>query len=716
MADQIYKVRDPQGNIREIKGPAGASDEEVIAQAQRLFAAPAPAPTAPEPRSEGMPTAPRQDIPFGQLTAPFMGFSSGVGNVMFGGQELLGRGLQAIGAQETGAALAADAARRRAQEQAKIQPYKEQFPIATGAGEFAGEVISTLPVGGAIAAPVRAAGAGRLAQAIRTGGLSTGAAPATTLGGRLADLGTRVSGGAITGGATAGLINPDEIETGAAMGGAVAAAAPPIIKGLSRVAGKATDVGNLPNQLAARMVRESLNSPEQVAAVRAALQQAQQQGLDLTAQQAIARNGLIVPGLQATIEKAIKQTGLVDTRLAKETAQEATRLTTIKNMTPDLQASINIRAASAKPFYEAADKAVLPIDSDLASVISRMPEGTLAAAANIAKMEGRPFIMGKTTPPKIVETGVLDAAGNPVTKEIPGKTAEITGESLHYIKRALSDIAYGPTSTTGAGRDTQLAARKLLGDYVKVFETKVPEYGEARRIYSDLSAPVNQAQVLKEMASVLEKPGGGERIGPFLNVLGRGEQAMLKRAGGRGGPRFEALDEVLTPEQMSTVREVARQLETQTALKSQITEAQQRASDLIKDELPNYRIPNIFNVWATSANKILATLGLKIGDESIKKIAEASMSAKSFDELLNTLPGEERSKVLKAISDPSTWGKTGATIMKSATVATTPPVSLDVSGTAESMSPAERRLAEQVRMEQRNMLNPNQSNQNNLMR
>lgn len=39
MADQIYKVRDPQGNIREIRGPAGASDAEVIAQAKRLFAA-----------------------------------------------------------------------------------------------------------------------------------------------------------------------------------------------------------------------------------------------------------------------------------------------------------------------------------------------------------------------------------------------------------------------------------------------------------------------------------------------------------------------------------------------------------------------------------------------------------------------------------------------------------------------------------------------------
>ena len=39
MADQIYKVRDPQGTIREIKGPAGASDDDVIAQAQKLFSA-----------------------------------------------------------------------------------------------------------------------------------------------------------------------------------------------------------------------------------------------------------------------------------------------------------------------------------------------------------------------------------------------------------------------------------------------------------------------------------------------------------------------------------------------------------------------------------------------------------------------------------------------------------------------------------------------------
>jgi len=42
METQIYKVRDPSGAIREIKGPAGASDETIIEKAKELFANVAP--------------------------------------------------------------------------------------------------------------------------------------------------------------------------------------------------------------------------------------------------------------------------------------------------------------------------------------------------------------------------------------------------------------------------------------------------------------------------------------------------------------------------------------------------------------------------------------------------------------------------------------------------------------------------------------------------
>ena len=59
MTAQIYKVRDPTGAIREIRGPAGASDEEVIAQAQKLLASQPETPKAPERKPFSMSDIPR---------------------------------------------------------------------------------------------------------------------------------------------------------------------------------------------------------------------------------------------------------------------------------------------------------------------------------------------------------------------------------------------------------------------------------------------------------------------------------------------------------------------------------------------------------------------------------------------------------------------------------------------------------------------------------
>jgi hypothetical protein len=394
-------------------------------------------------------------------------------------------------------------------------------------------------------------------------------------------------------------------------------------------------------------------------------------GDNVTAQQALAQGNVVAPGAQAVLQKTISRTSPA-VQETKALADEAARMSTIKEITPDLNAAVIARRDASKPLYEAADKAIVPLDKDVSAVLARMPEGTLAKAAEIAKMEGRPFIMGKA----VAEQKVPNALGT--VDIIPAKTPELTGESMHYIRRALSDVAYGPTASTGAGRDTQMAARTLLDDYVKVFESKVPEYAQARKVFSDLSAPVNQAQVLKEMASVLEKPGGGERIGPFLNVLGRGEEAMLKRAGGKGAPRYESLSEVLTPEQLQAVRGVADQLATDASVGKQISAGQQLATKLLKDELPNYRLPNIFNVIATTANKMLDVLGLKVGEKTIREISKAGETAQSFDELLGLLPGQDRVKLLKAMSDPDTWAKIHTTVKNPAVGKALMGVSADV--------------------------------------
>lgn len=57
METQIYKVRDPSGALREISGPAGATDEQVIAKAKELFGGqasePIPQPVTQEPVKRG---------------------------------------------------------------------------------------------------------------------------------------------------------------------------------------------------------------------------------------------------------------------------------------------------------------------------------------------------------------------------------------------------------------------------------------------------------------------------------------------------------------------------------------------------------------------------------------------------------------------------------------------------------------------------------------
>lgn len=405
-------------------------------------------------------------------------------------------------------------------------------------------------------------------------------------------------------------------------------------RGATKVVGAIQDMRQLPNRFAAEIARKSFETPANLEAGRNALRQAIAQGSDDTAAQVLAQSNVISPTTQTSISEATKRTTPA-AKATKEAAQEAARKSTLNAITPDVQAAITTRAEMSDPFYKVADKSVAVVDDALKNIFDRMPAGTLNDAIEIAKIEGKPFTLsGK----KGVDIG-----------------DSLTGQQMHYIKRALGDIAYGSKPSSNLGEDAQKATRALLDEYLTAFETKIPPYGEARRIYSDLSAPVNQAQVLKEMVSVLENPRGGERIGPFLNVLGRGEQAMLKRAGGRGASRYEALSEVLTPDQIKVVRQVADELKAGDEAASQATLGQKRFIDLVKEEVPNLRIPNVFSIFATTTNSALSRLDSRIGKKTMAELAKASESAQSFDELLSFLPAHERNKVLKAIRSPETW-------------------------------------------------------------
>lgn len=131
--------------------------------------------------------------------------------------------------------------RREAMDYALQDLGADPKSMAYQGGKLGAEIAGTLPVGGVLAKGLTKAapGATRLAEALRTGGMSTGAPGVqilTRAGGK--DLALRAAGGGITGGASTLAINPED--TG--MGAGISAALPvggKLLVGAGRGVGKA---------------------------------------------------------------------------------------------------------------------------------------------------------------------------------------------------------------------------------------------------------------------------------------------------------------------------------------------------------------------------------------------------------------------------------------------------------------------------------------------
>lgn len=128
-----------------------------------------------------------------------------------------------------GLSLESNRQRRAAMDEALQGLGADTSGFAYNAGKIGGEIAGTAGVPGLLAKgaqSIRAAPA--LIEALRTGGMSAGGLQGAK------GLATRAVGGALAGGATAGLVNPEDAGTGAAIGGAL----PAVVQGAG-MAGKA---------------------------------------------------------------------------------------------------------------------------------------------------------------------------------------------------------------------------------------------------------------------------------------------------------------------------------------------------------------------------------------------------------------------------------------------------------------------------------------------
>jgi hypothetical protein len=654
-----YSIAAPDGKTYRIDGPPGASDDDVKSEVMRQY----PHLSAPKIDTEAagikLSAAEKGEVPqgrgpvatFGDVLAGGVRGAGSIGATLLRPADLLAEKI----AKEYGEIpflTGRNMSRREDMTSALKSMDVDTESPAFGAGKTAAEIAGTLPIGGLIGKGVTAVAPrlAPLATAIETGGFRTGLPQATTGLQRVGNVALRAGGGAIAGGAGAAAVNPEDIGTGATVGAVLPTVAAPIVKKLAQGGGWLWDAvsGQLGKVKAGEIARKVAGGD--LAAIRAANAAAQQ---GLSSGQAVVGAG-IDNATYAALDDLAKKQNPASYYSRQAATQEAGRPQTLAAVTPDLTAAVSAREAAAQPLYQAADKTVVKLDAPFMELFDRMPKGTLEKAADIARMDGRPFMMGQYTPAQQVPTGVLNAAGAPIMTTIPAQFPTVTGESLHYLKRALSDIANAPTATTGAGRDTQAAARGVLTDFIPQFESKVPVYGQARRTFAQMSEPVNQSQVLSEMASVLAKPGGGERAAPFLNVLGRGEQAMLKRA--TGFPRYGGLSDVLTaPGQMSTVNKIAGELERDAQLNRLASQGGEALSNIIQDATPKFNFPPSLSTKIAVARQGLREFEGKVNKATLAALTEGMKSGASANAMLDMLPAKERVKVLRIMTDSATW-------------------------------------------------------------
>lgn len=211
-----------------VEFPADMSDEAIAAAIKRSM--PPQRPTV------------RQAL----LASPVGGVARGLKDIVDTGA----LGLATLADKVTGGN---EAQRVRAMNQAGRDEFKAATESLASPGSFlpalarfSGNVAGTAPAVNALGAAV-APMLPRLGAAITSGGMTTGAAPAATSAARAADMGIRVAGGAAGGGVAAGLVNPEDAGTGAAIGAAM--------PGAVQVLGRA-------GQAVGRAVGPNINNPD----------------------------------------------------------------------------------------------------------------------------------------------------------------------------------------------------------------------------------------------------------------------------------------------------------------------------------------------------------------------------------------------------------------------------------------------------------------------
>jgi hypothetical protein len=385
------------------------------------------------------------------------------------------------------------------------------------------------------------------------------------------------------------------------------------------------------------------------------------------------------PGVQRTLAEATLDPGIAGLQLATKNADpvaksqilghelrnQAARLSALNDIagTPAArEAAVAARESAVKPLYAAADEARVQADPALKRLLARPSlENAWSRAVQLAEEKGEKLVMGQDIPAAVVPTGLLDASGKPITREVAEQSATYSGKGLHYLKMALDDLIDSP-QTSGIGKNEVGAITSTKRELLNWMDNAIEPYGAARKTFAEMSRPINQMDVGRQLYEKLvpaltENSEIPTRITAqqYANALRNAEQTV-KQATGMDMP----LEKIMSPDQMATLKNIASDLGRKASADDLArtvgsTTAQNLAAEnLLRQTLGPLGVPKGWmegQAMPNLAKALMSPYKLMNTDAAInQKLAQALMNPQEAADLLKSLPPAEQSKLIEILS------------------------------------------------------------------
>lgn len=120
------------------------------------------------------------------------------------------------------------------------------------------------------------------------------------------------------------------------------------------------------------------------------------------------------------------------------------------------------------------------------------------------------------------------------------------------------------------------------------------------------------------------------------------------------GPGNYNIATELAENTMEVLRAQAAKKIAQSSVKAQVSEGQAALRELLKQNVSKLRLPSHLQAWVTNVNRGLQILEDAIGQKTMDTLTQALKTPQGAADLISTLPGQERLRIMAMLDNPQT--------------------------------------------------------------